>query len=99
MQRDRAGVRPVAVTDQLESDAQTVLRWLRERYAGGRAPTFSPFQLCRGALGTDGQCDPIAWGRLWSVLPVLLERGLLEETSLPQGDPGVRLSPRAAQGD
>ncbi len=92
-------MRRLAVTDQTESDARTVLRWMRDQYAGGRAPTYSPYQLCRNALGTAGQCDPASWGRLWRVLPLLLERGLLEESTLPQGDPGVRLSPRATQGD
>ena len=80
----------------VESDARLVLEWLRAHYAGGRAPLYPPLVICRQALG-GGQCDPRSWGRLWRVLPLLLERGLIEEGQLPQGDPGVRLSERGAQ--
>ena len=83
---------------ELESDARLVLDWLRQQYAGGRAPIYSPLQVCREVFGAGTQCDARSWGRLWQVLPVLLERGLIEEARLPQGDPGVRLSPRGAQG-
>jgi hypothetical protein len=82
----------------VEQDARIVLDWLRASYAGGLAPLFPPLVICREALGRDKQCDPGAWGRLWRVLPMLLERGLIEEGQLPQGDPGVRLSARGAQG-
>ena len=82
----------------VEADARLVLDWLRGQYAGGLAPLFPPLVICRQALGRDGQCDPRSWGRLWHVLPLLLERGLIEEGQLPQGDPGIRLSARGAQG-
>jgi hypothetical protein len=81
-----------------ESDARLLLAWLRARYAGGRAPMYPPLRLCREVFGQQQQCDPISWSRLWRALPILLERGEVEETQLPQGDPGIRLSPRGAQG-
>ncbi len=89
---------PSSTTAEIEQDARLVLGWLRAQYAGGRAPTYPPLSICRGALSLNGQCDPDSWGRLWRVLPVMLERGLIEDSRLPQGDPGVRLTTRGAQG-
>jgi hypothetical protein len=88
--------RPLDGAPDVEQDLQTVLEWLRAQYAGGRAKIYAPLVLCREIFGTGGQCDPYSWARLWRVLPLLLERGLIEEVALPQGDPGVRLSPRGA---
>jgi hypothetical protein len=81
-----------------EQDAQSILRFLRAHYAGGRAPIFPPLHLCREVIGETGVCGPEEWGRLWRALPMLYERGLVEEAALPQGDPGIRLSPRGVQG-
>ena len=102
LRRRAPGGATVAISPQtsaeVENDLRIVLGWLRSRFAGGRGATYPPLVICREALGTNGQCDPASWGRLWRVLPLLLERGLIEENPLPQGDPGVRLSPRGAQG-
>jgi hypothetical protein len=87
----------VAISQGVEADIRTVLAWLRAQYAGGRAPVYSPLHVCREALGQDGQCDPASWSRLWNVLPTMLERGLIEEAPLPQGDAGIRLSQLGAR--